>query len=483
MLNYIKKCGLAWLLALAMLFSVACADTDTTPISTSADTHTQESTENITETEDIASTESDEQSSATQPTDATESTEETEDAPSGSITILNGSEKTVEIGDEVKLTLYKSISVKDEVVWTVEGGSVTVDSEGNVTAIAVGHSIVIATAGEAKDSIIIHVVEKSEETTVAVTTESETEPETETEPSGLPTVNEEQRDKFYGDSTPAKNNQDAADRSSQGQLSGADFVPDQAPTISEYRPMVDGKYVRNSEMYFADEDTYIVVNAYGEEVFRVYRDGAYITLEEVAAYVYAFGDIPANYVASKSTKPSSSIFGKYLRLNHSRFSGSTSKYPYEPELPNISGCGGSLQYYEIDIGTTGTDCDPSYIAKIYNNGSSITRGAARIVYTKYDGNGNGVIELNETYVFYTYNHYNDFQEYLNYYGGWGEMFGNVTGGGTLSSKYDYNPTPYVPVVMKSVRAMAHAKTAERVAEPTYFVAMILPQELYYMSKF
>ena len=26
------------------------------------------------------------------------------------------------------------------------------------------------------------------------------------------------------------------------------------------------------------------------------------------------------------------------------------------------------------------------------------------------------------------------------------MFGNITGGGTLSSKYDYNPTPYVEVV-------------------------------------
>ena len=55
--------------------------------------------------------------------------------------------------------------------------------------------------------------------------------------------------------------------------------------------------------------------------------------------------------------------------------------------------------------------------------------------------------LNEKYVFYTYNHYNDFCEYLNYYGGWGETFGNITGGGTISSKTDYNPTAYVPVVI------------------------------------
>ena len=52
------------------------------------------------------------------------------------------------------------------------------------------------------------------------------------------------------------------------------------------------------------------------------------------------------------------------------------------------------------------------------------------------------------YVFYTHNHYNDFREYLNYYGGWGEMFGNVTGGGTYSSKTDYNPTPYVETAYK-----------------------------------
>ena len=82
----------------------------------------------------------------------------------------------------------------------------------------------------------------------------------------------------------------------------------------------------------------------------------------------------------------------------------------------------------------------------YNNGRDIERGAARIVYTRYDKNKNNITDINEKYVFYTYNHYNDFQEYLNYEGGWGEMFGNITGGGTLSSKYDYNPTPYVEVV-------------------------------------
>ena len=95
----------------------------------------------------------------------------------------------------------------------------------------------------------------------------------------------------------------------------------------------------------------------------------------------------------------------------------------------------------------GTDCDPRYVAKIYNDGHTITRGAARIVYTRYDKNRNEIIDPNEKYLFYTYNHYNDFSEYLNYYGGWGEIFGNITGGGEMSSKVNYNPTEYVPSVL------------------------------------
>ena len=265
-------------------------------------------------------------------------------------------------------------------------------------------------------------------------------------------VDEQARAEFYGDSDPADSYEEALQRSKQGILSGATTVPAAAPNIAGYRPTQSGSFIRNSNSYYVDDNTYVVVNAYGLEVFRVYRGGGYITLDEVAAYVYAFGDVPANYVSSKNTKPTSSIWGEYLRLNHSAFSGSTTNYPYEPELPNISGCGGYMYYYEIDIGTTGTDTGNGYEVRIYNNGTSIVRGAARIVYTFSDYDRDGVVENDEKYVFYTYNHYNDFQEYLNYYGGWGKMFGNVTGGGTLSSKYDYNPTPYIPTILAPISA-------------------------------
>ena len=265
-------------------------------------------------------------------------------------------------------------------------------------------------------------------------------------------VDEQARDAFYGNSDPADSYEEAIQRSKEGMLSGATTVPAAAPNTAGYRPTQSGSYIRNSNSYYIDENTYVVVNAYGLEVFRVYRGGGYITLDEVAAYVYAFGGVPANYVSGKKTKPQESIWGEYLRLNHSSFSGSTTKYPYEPELPNISGCGGYMYYYEIDIGTTGTDTGNGYKVAIYNDGRTITRGAARIVYTFRDYDRDGVVENDEKYLFYTYNHYNDFQEYLNYYGGWGEMFGNVTGGGTLSSKYNYNPTPYVHTVLAPISA-------------------------------
>ena len=326
--------------------------------------------------------------------------------------------------DRVKITVGETLQLEIEeeglkVKWSASNDAVSVDKNGLVTALHEGKSAVTATCGEASDSIMVEVGEKR------------------------PTIDPNTH-KF------AANYAEALERSEEGIPSGTVVVPDQAPVLSEYRPMKDGKYIKNIKSNFIDENTYAVVDVYGSEVFRVYRGGGYIALEEVAAYVYAFGDVPANYIEGKNMEPENSVWGEYLRLNHTKFSGDTQKYPYEPKLPNISGCGGELRYYEIDIGTTGTDCDDSFIAKTYNDGQSITRGAARIVYGKYDLDGDGVYEFGEHHVFYTYNHYNDFQEYLNYYGGWGEMFGNVTGGGELSSKKNYNPTPYVETVWEEL---------------------------------
>ena len=357
-----------------------------------------------------------------------------------SITIKNYDRVQLGIGEMLQLEIEEeSVSV----VWAASNDAVNVTSNGLVTAIREGKVLVTASCGEASDSVLIDV--GTESTKPSVDGESHT----------------------YATSLA-----DALERSKQGIPSGSLTVPDQAPTLSEYRPMKNGQYILNSASNFIDSNTYSVVDVYGNEVFRIYRGGGYITLEEVAAYVYAFGDVPANYVEGKNTEPENSIWGEYLRLNHTKFSGNTDKYPYEPMLPNISGCGGELYYYEIDIGTTGTDCDDAYSVKTYNDGQSITRGAARIVYGKYDLNGNGIYEFGEHHVFYTYNHYNDFQEYLNYYGGWGEMFGNITGGGKLSSKKDYNPTPYVMVIWEPI---TKTEVASQTATYYYYYA---PKEYY-----
>jgi len=301
---------------------------------------------------------------------------------------------------------------------------------------------------------------ESDESKQEETTEQETQHDCSSDPYEAVSA-----DDFYADYTPACCYQNSVYRTEHHLMSGSLSVPDQAPTISEYQPTVDGLLVRNNEPYYIDSNTYVIVDANGNEVMRIYRGGAYITLEEVAAYVYAFGNVPANYNGGKNMKPTSSPWGIYLRLNHTKFSGNTTKYPYEPELPNISGCGGDFEYYEIDIGTTGTDCDPKYSARVYNDGYTITRGAARIVYARFDKNGDSFVDPNEKFVFYTYNHYNDFQEYLNYYGGWGEKFGNITGGGKISSKYDCNPTPYVNVYMGSLKSVPSTFAAKIIIYP------------------
>jgi hypothetical protein len=263
---------------------------------------------------------------------------------------------------------------------------------------------------------------------------------------------------FYENYTPACCYVDACYRTAHFLLSGRLEVPGQYATIASDQPAENGMLLRNTDrLYLDDGNTYVVMDACGKEVLRIYKGAAYITLEEVAAYMFAFGgsdcQLPANYTSKKVKSVGTSPWGIYLRGNHSYFSGNTEKYPYEPVLPDISGCGGTLSYFEMDIGTTGTTT-PGYSPKPYNNGTSIERGAARLVYARQDKNRNGIIEENEVFVFYTANHYNDFREYLNYFGGWGEIFGNETGGGAYSSKTDYNPTPYIPTGYASFRGLS-----------------------------
>lgn len=374
----------------------------------------------------------------------------------------------LEIGESKQLDLVIGSALEGDVIWTSSSKSVSV-VDGLITAISEGKAVIKAALGDKLDRVVVNVlsdepaIEDPEKPIVPDTPDKPEDsdiendindghgetiivPGTEDPVTSDPYVGVD-KDDFYASYTPAVSYMDAYYRTQHGLMSGSIEEQDQAPTISAYQPSYKGSLIRNDVYLFSEDgNTYYVVDCYGEISFEIYKGGAYVVLEEVAAYVFAFGEPPANHSDSKKTKPTQSEWGEYLRVNNTNFSGDTGKYPYEPELPRISGCGGDLTYYEMDIGTTGTDCDPSFDVKVYNDGYSITRGAARIVYSCKDKNGNKIIDLDERYVFYTYNHYNDFQEYLNYEGGWGEMFGNVTGGGTLSDKSDCNPTPYVGTV-------------------------------------
>lgn len=421
-----------------------------------------------------------------------------------SFVIEGGDLITIEVGEVYQLEVSDD-SISNNINWSSIGDFIEIDENGLITGVSVGKQIVIASFKYKSDDIIIEVVEKEKADEIELRVskyEAEVGEELvlETNVNNVkfiiisgsefceivngvlkcrkngvvvlkaqsgnvisnsiiiqikdfnelsdPYINVN-KEEFYENYQEATSSKDAYYRSLHGLMSGSIAEQNQEPFIISNRPQENGVYLRNSKAsYSNDGNTYYILDYRGKIVDEVYKGGAYVTLEEVAAYVFAFGEVPANYSEKKSSTPKESEWGKYLRLNHTLFTGDTSKYPYEPELPNISGCGGDLYYYELDLGTTGNDCDPKYVPRIYNDGSTITRGASRIVYTRYDKNKDKIIDINEKYLFYTYNHYNDFQEYLNYQGGWGEMFGNITGGGEISNKKNCNPTEYVKVILK-----------------------------------
>ena len=60
------------------------------------------------------------------------------------------------------------------------------------------------------------------------------------------------------------------------------------------------------------------------------------------------------------------------------------------------------------------------------------------------------------------------------------MFGNVTGGGALSSKTNYNPTPYVPVVDASITQINSLENDPFESYPVFI--LLHPSDLYYITK-
>lgn len=267
------------------------------------------------------------------------------------------------------------------------------------------------------------------------------------------------KEEFYNNYSPASSYEDAVYRTKHNLMSG---------DISEqYYLPVEGKIVEGEKAVRLTDALYIldtkgnylayVTNSIDENYNIIYYNGAYISLNEISAYLLAFGSAPANQISKKGSDGMSraiSLWGKYGRVNDSEFYGTSSNYPHEPALPTND----KVLYHEIDFGTTGcytTKNSNGYnkTQTIYNNGTKITRGAARLVYVA-DKN---VTKIDDRFVFYTYTHYNDFQEYLNYQNGWGIRFGNESAGNEYcSGKNDYYalhclpPTQYSEVVFKAL---------------------------------
>ena len=265
---------------------------------------------------------------------------------------------------------------------------------------------------------------------------------------------------FYANYERATTYEDAYYRTKHNLMSG--------DITDQYYLPTEEKKVENNIALRATTATY-VLDTYGNYIAYItnapkgkedviFYGAAYTSLNEVAAYLLAFGEVPANQMTDKGDTAISkaiSLWGKYGRVNDGSFSGNPTKYPFQPILPRISG-NDSILYREMDFGTTGGYINSNsvgtyYNQTVYNTGSSISRGAARFCYV----NDSKIKNINERYVFYTYNHYNDFQEYLNYYNGWGYRFGNVSAGNEYcGDRYDFadlncvSPTQYPEILLR-----------------------------------
>lgn len=110
----------------------------------------------------------------------------------------------------------------------------------------------------------------------------------------------------------------------------------------------------------------------------VQEDGEYTSKEEVAAYLYAYGHLPDNFITKKDAKELGwvSSEGNLHEVAPGKSIGGDYFGNYEEILPKQSG----RKYYECDI-----DTDGSY------------RGAKRIVYS------------NDGLIYYTEDHYATFE--------------------------------------------------------------------------
>ena len=286
--------------------------------------------------------------------------------------------------------------------------------------------------------------------------------------------------------TVASSYEDAQLRSAHGLSSGSNQssqIITNTTTSSNYKSGSSFKRNTTSQYTFRNDgsyESYTILNGDGSVYETIYYGGAYTEINEVASYLLAFEEVPPNmgyYKNNKSTSdPAISNWWRAGRVNYGVFSGPLeSNYTYEPAFPGMalySGNNGTATrtYVECDFGDWSNYNNASYVTSqgVYSDGSSsINRGVLRFVFTaKYsstssansngysistntnslNSNYSGAENINNRYVFYTYDHYGDFQEYLNYADGWGQRFGSMEAGNSTPTGTTYSPTAYPTTV-------------------------------------
>ena len=238
-----------------------------------------------------------------------------------------------------------------------------------------------------------------------------------------PYVNVDKKD-FYNNYEAATTYEDAYYRTKHHLMSG-DITPQDH--LAEEGFNESDSYIKcSTATYVLDADgNYLayIPNTNNTDNHIIFYGAAYTSLDEVAAYILAFGEQPINTNYDKNDKSLSiATWGIYGRVNNGTFRA-TSSYKYQPSFPS------GYTWIESDFGTNGGFYVGSGTVGRYNNGTTITRGTARLVYS----NMPGIKPIDNRYVFYTYNHYNDFQEYLNYDNGWSIRYGNESAGNPYCS--------------------------------------------------
>ena len=193
------------------------------------------------------------------------------------------------------------------------------------------------------------------------------------------------REHFYSDNyVEACCYEDAMYRSAHGLISGSiedqghlpsDNTNNPKNNIGQFYKVQDTNYTYLPNGQF---ESY-TINSLNGNSKTIYYNAAYSSLEDVAAYLFAFGESPINTIKGKNNSAKNeaiSSWWKFGRVNDAYFSNNTSSFEYEPHLPRY------LDYYETDFGSIDEYQVGNYLEKKYNDGYTINRSACRFVYRR-----------------------------------------------------------------------------------------------------